>query len=71
MDIEESNSSKSPLQALAKLMFGLAALLFFFGGRAIHEFWGVERLLAEIFGIGLAVICGLAGAVFKHFAEDV
>ena len=59
---------KSLLRGVAWILFGAAGLLFFWGGRAIHDFAKTERVLAEMEGIGLAVLCGGLGAVAKHAA---
>jgi len=46
-------------------------MFFLFGGRAIHEFAGVERLQAEVIGIAIAVACGFGGFIAKKAIEDV
>ena len=58
------------LQGFGGLCFLLAGLLFWFGGRAIHELLGVDRVLAEVIGLGTAAILGLLGFVCKTVQED-
>ena len=62
---------KSFLRGLSTVSFAIAGLSFFFGGRAIHEFGGVERMLAEIVGIGIAFVCLIVGAIAKHKIGDI
>jgi hypothetical protein len=61
---------KAILKGLASVVLIVAALLFLFGGRAIHEFWGVDRLFAEIIGIGLSVGFGIIALVLKNRADS-
>ncbi len=51
--------------AIAWLLFAIAGLVFFWGGRAISEFGKVGRLLAELEGLAIAVACGALGAIAK------
>jgi hypothetical protein len=62
---------KSLLQGLSTVSFALAGLSFFFGGRAIHEFGGVERMLAEMVGIGVAFVCFIIGVIAKGKIDDI
>jgi len=59
------SSLKYFLQGLSSVSFAIAGLSFFFGGRAIHEFGGVDRTLAEVIGLGLAFVCGAMGWIAK------
>lgn len=59
------------LQALSKLLFAVAGLSFFFGGRAIHEFGNVDRVLAEFLGITTAVVCGFGAYIATRKIEDI
>lgn len=59
------------LQSVSPALFAFAGLSFLFGGRAIHEFGGLNRTLAEIIGIGLAFLCLVVGVVGKHKIEDI
>jgi hypothetical protein len=56
---------KSLLRGIAWLLFAVAGLSFWMGGRVIGEFAKTERTLAEIEGIGLALACAGLGAVAK------
>jgi len=62
---------KSLLRGVAHLLFVIAALSFFVGGRAISTFTKRERVLAEIKGIGLAVVCGALGALAKSAGDNL
>jgi hypothetical protein len=59
------------LQALSKLLFLVGGCLFLFGGRAIHEFWNVERVLAEVLGLALAAALFFSGYMAKSAIEDL
>jgi hypothetical protein len=52
------------------MLFGIAGLLFFVGGRAISEFTKTDRVLAEMLGIGLAVVFGIFGMAAKNAADN-
>ena len=62
---------KRPLQGVSSVLFAFAGLSFLFGGRAIHEFGGLDRTLAEVSGVGLAFLCLSLGVVGKHKIEDI
>jgi hypothetical protein len=53
------------------LLFASAGLLFFMGGRAFNEFFKIDRIVAEMCGIGLAFLCGALGAAAKSIADDM
>lgn len=59
------------LQLVAKALFVLAGLAFFVGGRAIHEFAGVERVLAEVEGLALTFAFGLVAFIAQRAGEDL
>jgi hypothetical protein len=59
------------LQGSWTVLAVIAGISFFVGGRAIHEFGGVDRTLAEIIGIGIAFLCLILGAVGKCNLEDI
>ena len=71
MSSSTKSALKSLLRGVAWLLFMIAGLAFWVGGRAIHEFAKTERMLAEMVGIGLAVVCGGLGAVAKAYGEPV
>jgi hypothetical protein len=58
------------LQGIAWLFFVAAGLAFWFGGGVIHAVVpGTDRVLAEIEGIALGILCAGLGAVAKG-AQD-
>jgi hypothetical protein len=59
------------LRGLSRFLAVIAGLSFFLGGRAIHEFGKVDRLLAEILGIGVAFACIIAIVINKHVIDDI
>lgn len=60
---------KSLLNGMAWFFFAVAGCAFWFGGRAMHEFANTERVLAEMEGIGMAILFGGVGAIAKSFAD--
>jgi hypothetical protein len=69
MSSATKSALRSLLQGLAWLLFVIAGLAFWVGGRAINEFAKTERILAEIEGISLAVLCAGLGVVVKAASE--
>ena len=59
------------LNGASQLLFGVAGLMFFFGGRALHDFVKVERILAEAEGMGLAVLFGVLGVAARGVATSI
>jgi hypothetical protein len=62
---------KSLLKEVSQALFVFGGLMFFVGGRAISEFSKTERVLAEILGIGLAVVFVVLGMVAKGAADNL
>jgi drug/metabolite transporter (DMT)-like permease len=62
---------KALLRGTSQMLFGIAGLLFFVGGRAISEFTKADRVLAEMLGIGLAFVFGIFGIVAKNAADNL
>ena len=62
---------KSVLRGLSQLLLVIAGLSFFVGGRAISEITKTERMLAEVEGIGLAVVCGALAFIAKSAADNL
>jgi hypothetical protein len=60
-----NSTVKSLIRGLEWLLFAMAALAFWVGGRAISEFANTERMLAEMEGIGLAMLFAGLGAILK------
>jgi hypothetical protein len=61
----------SVLKGIAGTVGVVAVILFFVGGRAIHEFLNVDRFLAEMEGLTLAAVLGLVAALLKGAADRV
>ena len=59
------------LKGLSKLLFLVGALFFLVGGRAIHEFGHVERVLAEVLGLATAAVLFFCGYMAKSAIEDL
>ncbi|WP_142988318.1 hypothetical protein [Granulicella rosea] len=59
------------LQGIGSLLLVIAGLSFFWGGRALHEFLGVDRLLAELGGLTLAAVAGLLGMLAKGAGDTL
>jgi hypothetical protein len=57
------------LKGMAAVCFVIAALLFWAGGRAIHEFCNVDRILSEFLGLGLAGIFAVFGLGMKNASD--
>jgi hypothetical protein len=59
------------LRAIAWVLFAIAVMLFWAGGRAISEFGRLDRVLAEFVGLGLAAACGVLGMMARNVAEGL
>ena len=57
-----------------RAVFAIAVLTFLFGGQTIRAFAETDRLLAEMEGAGLAMVCAGLGVIAKigadRFEED-
>jgi hypothetical protein len=69
MSASVKSTVKILLRGVAWLLFAIAGLTFWFGGRAISEFAKTERMLAEMEGFGLAMMCGGLGVIVKTAAD--
>ena len=58
-----------PLRAASVVLFVAAGFAFLWGGRALAEFEGVNRMLAEVEGIVVALACGILGGLAKAAAK--
>jgi len=58
----------SLLNGTAWLLFVMAGLSFLFGGRAINEFAKTGWILAEVEGVGLAMLLGGIDAIARTAA---
>jgi hypothetical protein len=65
------SAAKYLLRGLGWVLFVIAGLSFWAGGRAISEFGKVERILAEVLGIGIAIACGVLGFLAKAAGEHL
>src|SRR5438477_319739 len=59
---------KTFLHGLAWILFAIAGLAFWVGGRAISEFGKIDRILAEMLGLGIAFASGALGYILKTTA---
>jgi hypothetical protein len=64
-------ASKYLLRGVSWLLLAVAGLAFLVGGRAISEFGKTDRIVAEMEGIGLAIVTGGLGLVAKTAAENL
>ena len=62
---------KAFLRAGSWLLLGIAGIAFWVGGRAIHEFAQIDRILAEGLGLFVALVTGMIGYVLKTIADDL
>jgi hypothetical protein len=60
---------KSLLRGTSQVLFVLAGLSFFGGGLAIKLFTNIDRVSAEMIGIGVAVVCGILGVVASRAGD--
>ena len=60
---------ESLLGVVAKLLFALAGLAFWFGGGLIHALTNTDRITAEMEGVALTVLLVALGVIAK-VAED-
>lgn len=61
---------KALLRGTSQLLFVIAGLLFFVGGRVISAFTKTDRVMAEMMNIGLAFVLGIFGMVAKNAADN-
>lgn len=70
-----TDDTKSTISGLLKLcaylLFGIAAVCFWAGGKIISESSGSDRILGEMGGMGLAMVFGGVGAVLKHYGDQL
>ena len=59
------------LGVLAKGIFGAAGFAFFFCGGLIHAVANVDRLFAEMIGLGLTVVLAALGAIAVSASENL
>jgi hypothetical protein len=66
-----TSALKLLLRGVAWLLFAVACFAFLVGGRAISEFTKTNRILAEMEGIGLAVVTGALGFLAKTVGKNL
>ena len=59
------------LHGLAWILFAIAGLAFWVGGRAISEFGKIDRILAEMLGLWIAFATGALGYILKTTADNL
>jgi hypothetical protein len=59
------------LYGLSRVLLVIAGLAFWAGGKIISETAKIDRLLAEMLGMGLAVAIGALGYIVKTAGEDL
>jgi hypothetical protein len=69
MDTSAESIVKLLLRGLAWLLFMIGGLSFWAGGRLISESWKIDRILAEMIGLGIAAVCGGLGYGLKTAGE--
>jgi hypothetical protein len=53
------------------VLFVVAGLFFFVGGLAINAFTKMDRVSAEMLGIGSAFVSGILGMVAKNASDNL
>ena len=61
---------KALLRGISQTLFVAAGLLFFAGGLAINLVTKMDRLSAEMMGIGSAFVLGIFGMVAKNASDN-
>ena len=56
---------------LAWVLFAVAGLTFWAGGKLISESAKMDRILAEMLGLMIALALGAVGYVLKNFGDDL
>jgi len=57
-----NSAMKLAVIGISWVLIAVGGMLFFIGGRALHELAGVDRLIAEIEGLAAAVVLVGLGA---------
>jgi hypothetical protein len=61
---------KASLHGLAWVLFAIAGVTFWAGGKVISGSAKIDRILAEMLGLMIAFAIGAVGYVLKNFADD-
>jgi hypothetical protein len=59
---------KLAISGISWVLIAVGGMSFFFGGRALHEFAGIDRLLAEVEGLAAAAALIALGAGLRVLA---
>lgn len=59
------------LRGLSYVLVPVGGFSFLFGGGLIHVMGKVDRLFAEIFGIGVAFLCLIGIVIADHVIDDI
>jgi len=70
MNDSAKSAYKLFLQYVYWVLGAIAGISFFCGGRAINEFFKVDRLLAEMMGLGIMAVCIALAIAAKSALED-
>lgn len=62
---------KALLKGTSQVLFVLAVLLFFAGGRVFGPLAKIDWVLAEMLSIGAAFVLAIFGAVAKNAADNL
>lgn len=68
MVLFENRVIKPIVNGLSWVLIGIGGISFWVGGRALHEFAGVDRLIAEVEGLTGAVVLIALGAGLRAAA---
>jgi len=60
---------KAFLHGVAWILFAIAGLAFWIGGRAISEFGKIDRILSEMLGLGIAFATRDAGVHLENYGR--
>jgi hypothetical protein len=70
MNDETKSTWKAFLRGVSGLLFGIAGIAFLFGGRVISELTKTSRVLGEMAGIFISLVCLGLGALAKSAGEE-
>jgi len=70
MNDSTSSAFKTFLRGISGLLFAIAAIAFFFGGRVIRGIAKADIVLSEMGGIFIALVCMGLGALAKSAGEE-
>ena|SRR5215469_4475666 len=71
IDLKSKDDSQIPPKNSFPALISRGSLLFLFGGRAIHEFGNVERVLAEVLGLAMPAALFFCGFMANSAVKDL